>query len=328
VVDGLVLVSTVPVSLAAQYTGGDRGVLHALDAETGEVVWSFDTVDSDDVWGNPDVNSGGGAWYTPAVDVEAGIVYWGIANPAPFAGTPEHPNGSSRPGPNLYTNSVVALDVATGEMLWHHQVFPHDLFDRDHVHTLLADVGGETAVISAGKGGVVLRHDPQTGDELWRTEVGIHRNDDLTELDGPTDVWPGTYGGVLTPPSTADGVIYVATLNAPTEMHPDKTSSIGSELGTAPGEVVAVDAADGRVLWATEVDGDPLGGATVVGDLVLTATYQGQIYALAREDGRIVRRIEAPGGINGWPAIAEDRILWPVGMASPPSLVAYGLPET
>ncbi len=140
-------------------------------------------------------------------------------------------------------------------------------------------------------------------------------------------MWPGTYGGVLTPPSTADGVVYVATLNAPTEMHPDKTSSIGSELGTAPGEVVAVDAADGTVLWATEVDGDPLGGATVVGDLVLTATYQGEIYALARDDGRIVRRIEAPGGINGWPAVADDLILWPVGLASPPSLVAYGLSE-
>jgi outer membrane protein assembly factor BamB len=162
---------------------------------------------------------------------------------------------------------------------------------------------------------------------VGRTPVRIHRNDELTELDGPTQVWPGTYGGVLTPPSTAGGVVYVATLNAPTEMHPDKTSSIGSELGTAPGEAVAVDASDGMVLWATEVDGDPLGGATVVGDLVLTATYQGEIYALARDDGRIVRVIEAPAGINGWPAIADDRILWPVGMASPPSLVAYGLPE-
>jgi outer membrane protein assembly factor BamB len=63
VVDGLVLVSTVPISLAGQYTPGDRGVLVALDAETGEVVWEFDTVLGEDLWGNPDVNSGGGAWY-------------------------------------------------------------------------------------------------------------------------------------------------------------------------------------------------------------------------------------------------------------------------
>jgi glucose dehydrogenase len=63
-----------------------------------------------------------------------------VANPAPFPGTPEWPNGSSRPGPNLYTNSLVALDLATGELAWYHQVVPHDLFDRDQVHALIAAV--------------------------------------------------------------------------------------------------------------------------------------------------------------------------------------------
>ena len=323
VADGLVLVSTVPVSLGGIYTGGDRGMLVALDADTGEEVWRFDTVEGgEELWGNPNVNSGGGAWYTPTVDVDAGIVYWGIANPAPFPGTEEFPNGSSRPGPNLYTDSVVALDLRSGELLWYRQVFPHDLLDRDHVHTMLVDTPDGTTLVSTGKGGIVFGHDVETGEILWETPVGIHRNDDLRKLEGPTDVWPGTYGGVLTPPSSADGVVYVATLNAPTEMSPDVTRYIGSELGTAPGEVAAVDAENGELLWSTEVAGDPLGGATVIGDLVFTATYQGRIYALARATGEIVWEFEAPGGINGWPALAGDLLIWPIGMSDPAMLLA------
>ena len=138
VYDGLVLVSTVPVSIGGIYKGGDRGIINALDAVTGEVRWTFDTVLGDDLWGNPEVNSGGGAWYPPAIDTEQGLVFWGVANPAPFPGTPEFPNGSSRPGDNLYTDSAVALDVTTGELRWFHQVHPHDIFDRDLVHTLIA----------------------------------------------------------------------------------------------------------------------------------------------------------------------------------------------
>jgi outer membrane protein assembly factor BamB len=325
VVAGLVLVSTVPVSLAGQYTGGDRGVLKALDAESGEIVWEFDTAEGDDLWGNPDVNSGGGAWFTPAVDPDAGIVYWGIANPAPFPGTAEFPNGSSRPGSNLYTESVVALDVETGELLWHRQVFEHDLFDRDHVHTMLVDTPSGSMLVSTGKGGLVVGHDLETGDIRWETPVGIHRNDDLEALEGPTEIWPGTFGGVITPPASADGVVYVATLNAPTELSPDVPAYIGSELDTAPGEVAAVDASDGELQWSTEVDGDPLGGATVVGDLVLTATYQGRIYALSRSDGEIVWELEAPGGINGWPAVAGDLVVWPVGLSRPATLFALRL---
>ena len=326
VVDGLVLVSTVPISLTTQYAGGDRGVLMALDAETGEEVWRFDTVADEDLWGNADVNSGGGAWFTPAVDVEVGVVYWGIANPAPFPGTEDFPNGSSRPGPNLYTDSVVALDLQTGELQWYRQVIPHDLFDRDHVHTLLAETDDGPVVVSAGKGGVVYGHDPETGEVRWERAVGIHRNDDLTELDGATEIWPGTFGGIISPPSTHDGVVYVATLNAPTELSPDAPSYIGSELDTAPGEVAAVDATTGELLWSTEVEGDPLGGATVVGDLVFTATFQERIYALARDSGEIVWEHDAPGGINGWPAVADDLIVWPVGLAQPPALVALRLP--
>ena len=164
----LVIVSSVPVSISGIYTGGDRGVVTALDRETGEVRWEFDTVEGDDLWGNPEVNSGGGAWYPPAVDLERGLVYVGVANPAPFPGTPEHPNGTSRPGDNLYTDSVVALDLATGALEWFHQVTPHDIFDRDQVHAQLVELAdGTDVVVSSGKSGVVVGVDPDDGTARW-----------------------------------------------------------------------------------------------------------------------------------------------------------------
>jgi outer membrane protein assembly factor BamB len=97
--------------------------------------------------------------------------------------------------------------------------------------------------------------------------------------------------------------------------------------GTMDGEVVAVDAATGAILWDVIVPGDPTGGATVVTDLVLTATLQGQVIALDRKTGATVWTWDAPGGINGWPAVADDEIIWPVGLSNPAVLVSLRLPR-
>jgi outer membrane protein assembly factor BamB len=320
---GMVFVATVPVSLRGIYTPGDRGILYALDDVTGATRWSFDTV-LGDLWGHPEINSGGGAWYAPAIDTSRRIVYFGTANPAPFPGTKQYPNGASRPGADLYTDSVVALDVDTGKLLWYHQVTPHDLFDRDQVHVLLAHVHGREVVVSAGKSGVVVGLDPDTGRVLWQTPVGKHDHDD-GPLSGPTEVYPGTYGGVETPPATADGVVYVATLNSPTKLQPDATAYFPSQTGTSDGEVVAIDASNGRVLWLSNVPGDPFGGATVVNDLVFSATGNGHVVALRRSDGRIVWRFDAPGGVNGWMTAAGDTLYLPVSTADPPRLLALRL---
>jgi outer membrane protein assembly factor BamB len=323
-VGGRVLVATVPVSARVQYQGGDRGVLYALDAETGDIDWLFDTVASDDLWGHPEVNSGGGAWYPPAVDPKAGLVYWGVANPAPFPGTPEFPNGSSRPGRNLYTDSTVALDLKTGKLRWYRQAVAHDIFDQDFVHALIATTDEGRVVVGAGKGGQVLGMEPATGKLRWKTSVGVQKNHDLKSLTGPTEVMPGTYGGVLTPPATADGVVYVATLNAPATLEPDKTAYFGGSIDTQDGEVVAIDATTGKHLWATKVPGDPMGGATVVNDLVVTGTYQGQVIALDRKTGKIVTTIDVGNGIAGWPAAVGDLLLVPTGtVGRPGTLIAY-----
>lgn len=325
---GRVYVASVPVSVGSIYAGGSIGYLEALDANTGKVDWRFDTVRSKDLWGNPSVNSGGGAWYPPAVDVNRGVVYWGVANPAPFVGTTTYPNGSSRPGANLFTDSLVALSATSGQLLWYHQAFPHDLYDRDQVHAMLARVkravdGSYQVVVSTGKGGYVLGLDPRSGRRLWKTAVGVHRDGDLPRLTGPTTVLPGTYGGVLTPPANADGVVYAAALNAPSTLQPDQTAYFGGKVGTMDGDVVAMSARTGKIIWDTKVPGDPTGGVTIVNDLVLTATYQGKVLALNRATGAVVWSYSGPGMINGWMSVVGHTIYVPVG--SPAQLLALTL---
>ena len=109
-----------------------------------------------------------------------------MANPGPFVGTTQYPNGSSRPGANLYMDSMVALSARTGRLLWYHQAFPHDLYDRDQVQAMLVPVGrsvdgSRLVAVSAGKGGYVLGLNPMTGRLLWKTAVGIHRDGDLPD---------------------------------------------------------------------------------------------------------------------------------------------------
>jgi len=320
-----VIASSVPVG-GKFYAGGDQGYVDAVDAANGKLLWDFDTVASPTLWGNPSVNSGGGTWYPPSYSPELGLLYVGTANPAPFVGTAQYPNGSSRPGRNLYTDSTVALDLRTGRLAWYHQATPHDLFDRDFVHTMLVQLpagrGSPTSsiVVGTGKGGTVIGMDPATGKVLWKVPVGLHLNDDLSALTGPTEVLPGTFGGVLTPPAWSKGRVVVATLNAPDILNPDQTAYFGGETGTMPGEVVALDGRTGRQLWDTKVDGDPTGGVTIVNDLAFTATLQGTVYALSLRTGKIVWQATAPGGINGWMSVAGGQIVVPVGVASPPEL--------
>src|SRR5271165_2188298 len=206
---GTVYVSTVPVNpTVGEYLGGGQGVLWALNAATGAPEWSWDQVQ--DLWGNPAVNSGGGLWYAPSFDAQ-GNIYLGIANPAPIFGTKRYPLGSSRPGPDLYTDSVVKLSPA-GRLLWYYQLTPHDLYDWDlQDPPVLTTANGRSVVIDGGKAGILIELDAQTGKLLWKRPVGVHsghENDGLlTEHATPTSrgvlparfcLEPSLYGGIET----------------------------------------------------------------------------------------------------------------------------------
>lgn len=295
-------------------------------------------------WGNPELNSGGGIWYPPGIDPEGGITYWGTGNPAPFPGTVDFPNGSSRPGPNLYTNSMLALNAQTGELIWYNQVKPHDLFDLDfHISPILAsvEINGEirNLAIGSGKLGRIVAMDRTTGETVWDTEVGIHQNDNLQEIsaDEATIVYPGQLGGVENPMSFADNTVYAVAVNLGTphtatgwdaETGPESVPRSEGRMNQREGtiDVVALDASNGDVIWETPLDTVSFSGTTVVNDLVFIATLDGIIYALSREDGQIVWEYAAPGGINALPAVTQDTIIFPIGIGSNPVLLALRLP--
>lgn len=119
------------VGLAADY--GTRGQVAALDAETGKELWRFYTVPGPgeighDSW--PQNNDawkwgGGGVWQTGVIDPDLGLIYFSVGNPVPQYG------GEPRPGNNLFTDSIIALDLKTGKLRWHYQVIHHDIWDAD-----------------------------------------------------------------------------------------------------------------------------------------------------------------------------------------------------
>ena len=239
VFDGTVFVSTVPISLGGIYNGGDRGIIHALDAATGEVRWTFDTVDSPDLWGNPEVNSGGGAWYPPSIDVQRGVVYWGIANPAPFPGTPEFPNGSSRPGPNLYTDSAVALEVTPASSAGTTRSRPTTCSTATWSTRLIAHLeNGDDVVIATGKGGGWSASIRTTARCCGRRRSGITRTTTSPSSTGPppSHPAPSAASSHRPPPPTASSTSPRSTRRSTLE--PNATAYFGAEPGQFDGAVV------------------------------------------------------------------------------------------
>jgi outer membrane protein assembly factor BamB len=330
---GMVFTSTVPGSSAGDfYSGGASGYIYGLDQATGAIKWSFNTIDSADIWGNKDVNSGGGCWYPPAVDTSTGTTFWGVANPAPWPGTAQFPNGSSRPGPNLYTDSMVSIDGATGKLNWYTQVYPHDNFDLDFQCSPIlasANINGkqQDIVIGAGKVGRVVAFNRQSGAILWETFVGKHQNDQLANVpaDNPITVYPGSLGGVETPMAYANGVVYVPVVNKYGQYIGARGT--GSEsLADSTGELVAIEVATGKILWDNQFNSPNFGGATVVNDLVFSSTFDGKVYAFKADTGEQVWTYQATGPVNAWPSFAGDYMLLPVGIASPfPAMIAFKL---
>ena len=336
--DHTVLLSTVPGNANSFYEGGALGVVWALDAITGATKWKFNTIsDGAKLWGNPKVNSGGGLWYPPAVDSQ-GRVFLSVANPAPFPGTKRYPNGSSRPGPNLYTDSLVALDGQTGKLLWYRQALPHDLRDYDLqipaiVTTVPVDGVQTEVVLVAGKMGKVFAYRADNGGllrtasggkqrndtvPLWTLSVGKHQNDSGPLPRKPVTVFPGILGGVETPMALADGRLFVPWLDLPTRMSATGIpGGLAGGLGnyrSGRGGFTAVDAASGKLLWQRKLPSMDFGAATVANDVVFTSTYDGTIYAFDTKTGRTLWSAKARAGINSFPAIDGDTLL--VGAAT------------
>lgn len=335
--NGLVYVSTVPVNVEEFYGGDGVGILWALDAKTGKKVWQFNTVPKD-LWSSKSVNinSGGGLWYTPAFD-KKGSMYISVGNPGPIPGTEKYPWGSSRPGPNLYTDSLVKLDAKTGKMDWYYQATPHDVNDWDlQDPPILATVGGKEMVVGAGKSGIVVAVDANSGKLLWKRPVGLHNgHDDMGKeaMEGkepklPVTILPGSLGGVIAPMSTDGKYVFVPIVNSSLTLSSQLEKAEG---GPGNGEMVALDLATGKVKWKQKLASPAFGSATSVNDLVFTTTYDGNVSAFDASNGTVVWREKLPAGTNSGVTVSGNTLIAPAGVAAAEGqkaqIVAYRLNE-
>jgi len=190
------------------------GLVIAIDAYSGEVQWVFNTIPqtprdsgwelAQESWGTG-ARAGGGVWTPPAIDAELGLVYVNAGNPSPDY------DGSARVGSNLFTNSTIALDLDTGELVWHYQAVHHDLWDWDHVTgPLLFDItddNGERVrgVAAAGKNCLFYLWDRETGKPLHAmVETVVPTATDVPgEVVYPTQPIPYTARGVPMDPLCA-----------------------------------------------------------------------------------------------------------------------------
>ena len=298
------------------FAPGGRGVLYALSAATGGIVWRFQTIK--EPWPHPEESGGGGSWYAVSID-ERGNVYAGIANPDPWGGSKAFPNGRSFPGPALYTDSLVVLAGATGKLLWYDQVTPHDVRDYDlQVSPILASVGSRQVVFGAGKGGRVVAWDRVDHSRLWSKAVGTHLHDLGPLPTQPTRVCPGLLGGVLTPMAYADGRLFVPVVElCSQESAVTSKSAFARPPAQGKGSVYALDASSGRPIWQRPLGSSPFGCATVARDAVIVPTYNGRVVALAAADGQTLWHTQLPAGNNSCPAVGKNVLVIAAGAKHP-----------
>jgi outer membrane protein assembly factor BamB len=325
------------VYLASAYgSGSGGGILMALNASTGALLWKFNTV----IGTRPGVQAlgvgSGGAWEPPLVGAD-GSVTFGTGNPYQSIG-----DAIAHPSRQLYTDSEVNLDAATGQLRWYYQAVPNDFADHDLQSSPIATtIGGVPVIIAGGKVGIVYALNAQTGALLWKSPVGEHNghdNDSLLLLTHqltityPYTLAPGPLGGILSNMAVADGSVYVATNDVPVT-YTGPSAVLGNKAaGGQTGEIEALSLATGKVEWDTKVDTLPLGAATVSNDLVFTTLYNGVLLALNRATGAIVYRLQLPTSTNAPIAVFGNTILVPAGGPKTlkgggnPQLVAYTVP--
>jgi outer membrane protein assembly factor BamB len=294
---GTVYVSTEPVNpTVGEYLPGGEGILWALNAKTGAPEWSWNQVQN--LWGNPGVNSGGGLWYAPSFDAQ-GDIYLGIANPGPLFGTTSEPQGSSRPGLDLYTDSVVKLSPA-GKLLWQRPVGGHDGHEND---------------------GLLTEHATATSHSVLPAQYCLE---------------PSVYGGILTQLASNGSTTFAAVndlaLPATPAGYTASEASLFKDVEQASGEMVAVNQDTGAVVWDTLLPSSPYGAATVTNNLVFTTTFAGDLYALNATTGAILYKTPMSAGSDAPIAVDGGYVIAGAGAALSSAqkdlIIAYKLGAT
>ena len=337
VVKGKVLVGT----NGGEY--GIRGFVKAYDAKDGKLLWTFYTIpeNSVGVWatkdatgrdmkrdieaekkklaeiGDPYKTLGGGVWQNPSVDLATNRIYFVVGNPSPDL------DGSLRPGDNLYTNSLVSVELETGKYVCHFQYIAHDVWDLDAVSpTVLIDVkdkSGKTipGVMHAGKTGHVYVHDRKDCSLIRFSDAMVPQENMwvLPTAEGAR-MLPGANGGVEWSPMATNpglGLTYAINLHQPMTYHVQSTPYpkgklwLGGAFKVIPteeqsGNVTAVDYNTGKIKWQVKTPQPMIGGIlSTAGGVVFTGEGNGWFRAYDAKNGKVLWSFQAGAGVNAPP---------------------------
>jgi PQQ-dependent dehydrogenase (methanol/ethanol family) len=338
VVDGKVLIGT----NGGEY--GVRGFVKAFNAETGKLDWTFYTIPDkghEGVWAENDATGrnmkrdiaaekaalaknadfyktlGGGVWMTPAIDKKTRTVFFVAGNPSPDL------YGAERPGDNLYTNSMIAVDLDSGKYKWHYQYIAHDVWDLDAVSPpILVDVKDKDGkmvpgVIHGGKTGHIYVHDRSNGNLIRFSEAMVSQ-EGLWSLPTPqgTRMSLGANGGVEWSPMAVNPnlrLAFAANLEQPMTYHVEASAYPGGKLWlggafkNVPGEeqfgnVTAVNLDTGKVVWKARTPQPMIGGVlATAGDLVFAGEGNGWLKAYDAKSGKVLWQYQCGAGVNAPP---------------------------
>ena len=338
VADGKVLIGT----NGGEY--GIRGFVKAFDSASGKLLWTFHTIPEkghEGVWAENDATGrnmhrdipaekaqlardssfyqtlGGGVWMNPAVDLKTRTIFFVVGNPSPDL------YGAERPGDNLYTDSMVAVDLDSGAYKWHFQYIAHDVWDLDAVSPpILLDVKDKSgkmvqAVMHGGKTGHVYVHNRATG-ELIRFSEAMIPQENMWVLPTATGarMLPGANGGVEWSPMAFNSKLrltYALNLHQPMTYHVEAAKYPGGKLWLGGafkviegekqwGRLAAVNVDTGKMAWKFDTEQPLIGGAlATAGDLVFYGEGNGLFRALHAKTGKLLWEYNCGAGANAMP---------------------------
>jgi alcohol dehydrogenase (cytochrome c) len=345
--DNLVYVGPAGAETAA------RGWVGAFRVSDGEQVWRFNIVPDDgepgaNTWG-PDPaarkHGGGNLWTPMSFDVQKNLLYVPGGNAAPDL------YDDDRPGDNLYTNSLIALDATTGRLVWYRQFIPHDVHDYDVSHVapvFEATINGATrnVIASTGKDGLLRLLDRDSKDIVYSVPFTNRLNVEAPITTTPVRVCPGTLGGeewngsaynvkqnLLIVPATDWCAAFSKDATAP---DPVKEHIHGFYFGgqtkfdpwsAARGRLTAFDASTGREKWRYDAAKPLVAGVTTTeGNLVFVGELTGDLLALDAVSGQVLLRRDlgapAAGGVVTYTARGVQNVAVVSGFVGVYNLVA------
>jgi alcohol dehydrogenase (cytochrome c) len=301
---------------------GPKNWIGAFKLADGEPVWRFNLVPDPgepgaDTWKDKEaLMHGGGSLWTPlALDTKAGVLYVPVGNPAPDF------YGAARAGDNLYTNSLVALDVRNGKLIWYRQFVSHDVHDSDlsqvsPLFTLKRGAAGRDVIAVSGKDGLLRLIDRKTHDQLYEVPITTRENVDAEPTVDGAHRCPGLLGGMEWNGPAYDprtNRLFVAAVDwcgtfkkfdAPPpfaqEAHYYGGSVTPDAREKSKGWLTAFDAATGKEVWKYASPTPLVAGVTVTsGGVLFTGDLNNNFLVLDTRTGKVLYRFNTGGSIGG-----------------------------